>query len=77
MFGQSRNCTLSSVTTNGSTLAGATEVSFANSGSGAAIVAGGPLLPGQSVTFTATAPDTLNAISYTATGTTLLISVVA
>lgn len=72
--GVQRTSTMYSATNAGSTAAGATEISFLNSGAAAAVVAGGSLPAGQALTFDARYPDTLGAIAYDATGTTLLIS---
>jgi len=61
-------------TTTGNTTAGARMVSFQNTGTANATVAGGTLPPGQTLTFEAPSDATIGAISYVATGTTLLIA---
>lgn len=68
---------VSSVSNAGSTAANAIQVSFANTGTTAAIVAGTSLPANASVSFNAPSGRTINAITYDATGTTLLIAVLA
>jgi len=71
-----RSATLTSATGPGTTPAGCTQASFANTGVTAALVAGAQLGPGDSVTFDARGNDTLATIAYDATGTTLLVATV-
>lgn len=63
-------------TTTGTVAAGATSASFLNTGTVNATVAGGVLIPGMGFEFSADHPDTLAAIAYVATGTTLVITTV-
>lgn len=72
-----RMAALASASTAGTLAAGAMTASFANTGSAAASVAGGTLPAGCAVTFDVPAGNTLGAIAYDATGTTLMISTVA
>ncbi len=69
-----RTSALTSSTGSGSTTAGLYAVSFNNIGNAAATVAGGSLPAGQSLTFQGAMNDTLAAITYNATGTTLLVA---
>jgi hypothetical protein len=73
----SRTAAMTTTTTTGNTAAGLNGVSFFNNGSIAATVAGGSLPAGQSVTFQANGTDTIGAIAYVATGTSLLIATLA
>jgi hypothetical protein len=61
-------------TTSGAIAAGAKSVSFVNTGSANATVAGAVLKPTEAVRFTTEGSDTLAAIAYNATGTELLIT---
>ena len=63
-------------TTTGTVAVGATSASFMNTGTANATVAGGVLIPGMGFEFSADHPDTLAAIAYVATGTTLVITTV-
>lgn len=65
---------ITSSTTTGTVAAGTFSVSFNNTGSAAATVAGGSLPAGSIVSFEAPNGGTLDAIAYDGTGTTLLIS---
>jgi len=58
----------------GNTVAGARMVSFENTGTGDATVAGGVLSAGKIVTFEAPSDSTISAIAYDGTGTTLQIA---
>ena len=70
-----RTPTLQNVTAAGTVAAGAVMVSILNTGTTAATVAGGQLLPGASITWSPPKGETLAAIGYTATATaTLAIS---
>lgn len=69
-----RTPTILSTTTTGTVAAGATSVGFSNEGTVAATVAGGTLPAGRTVSFIAPDGDTLAAIAYTATGTTLVVA---
>ena len=69
-----RTPTILSTTTTGTVAAGATSVGFSNEGTVAATVAGGALPAGRTVSFIAPDGDTLAAIAYTATGTTLVVA---
>lgn len=71
-----RAADLTTSTTTGTVAAGATSVGFSNEGAVAATVAGGQLLAGRTVSFDTNGADTLAAIPYTATGTTLVIATV-
>jgi hypothetical protein len=70
---------LSSSTTTGTVPAGAIQISFANTGAGPATIGsnGVTIPPGATLDFQAASGGTLGAISYVATGTTLLIATVA
>lgn len=72
--GSVRTASLSTVTGAGSVAAGARSVAIANAGTAPAQVAGSALAAGGSVEFTASDGDTLSAISYDATGTSLQIA---
>jgi hypothetical protein len=66
---------LENATAAGTVAAGAVQVSILNTGTTAATVAGGQLLPGASITWSPPKGETLAAIEYTATATaTLAIS---
>lgn len=69
-----RTPALLSTTTTGTVAAGATSVGFSNEGTVAATVAGGSLPAGRTVSFIAPDGDTLAAIAYIATGTTLVVA---
>lgn len=69
-----RTPTILSTTTTGTVAAGATSVGFSNEGTVAATVAGGSLPAGRTVSFIAPDGDTLAAIAYIATGTTLVVA---
>lgn len=60
------------LTSAGTVAAGAKSVTFFNSGSADATVAGGPLAPNRGVTFSVDGADTLGAIDYTASATATL-----
>lgn len=68
-----RTPALTRATAAGSIVAGATYVSVANIGNANATVLGQVIEPGLSIPFPTRAGETLAAISYDATGTTLLI----
>jgi hypothetical protein len=74
--GIARTATLTRTSATGSTPVGCTQVSFANKGTASAAVGGDRLDPGDTWTIDARGNDTLNAIAYDATGTTLLIATV-
>lgn len=63
-------------TTTGLVAAGANSVAIANIGSAAGTVKGVNLPPGCAISFAANGSDTLDAISYVATGTIFLITTV-
>ena len=67
-----RTAAFSTVTAGGTVAAGAKQVSFFNSGTTAATVAGGSLPQGQGVTFNTQGSDTLSAITYVASATAIL-----
>jgi hypothetical protein len=69
------NVSNTSSTTTGNTVA-AFEVSFLNSGTANATVAGGPLPPNFVITYRAPIGAVINPIAYDATGTTLNISTI-
>ena len=72
--GVARVAGLTSATGAGATSGNQVQVFFYNSGSAAATVAGQSLAAGASINFAVNHPsDTIAAISYNATGTTLLI----
>ena len=67
-----RTAAFSTVTAGGTVAAGAKTVSFFNSGTTAATIAGGSLPQGQGVTFNTQGSDTLSAITYVASATAIL-----
>jgi hypothetical protein len=70
-----RTPTVTNATAAGTVAAGAVQVSILNTGTTAATVAGGQLLPGASITWSPPKGETLAAINYTASATaTLAIS---
>jgi len=71
--GTQRTTTYSSTNTSGTVALGAKHVSIANNGSAAGIVGSNSLPKGAVATFPTTGSDTLNAITYNATGTEFLI----
>lgn len=71
-----RAASLVSATAAGSVAAGATSAEFENAGGANATVAGAALPAGKKVRFVAPEADTLGAIAYDGTGTTLLIAAV-
>jgi hypothetical protein len=70
--GTARTASLAQVTSSGTVSAGAQSVTFANVGTANATVAGGALAPNQTVSFSVNYPDTLAAITYTASATAIL-----
>jgi len=70
----SLTATLDSSSGSSSTSAGLHMVSFYNSGSANATIAGGTLAAGLTITFEAPVGQTIGAIAYNATGTTLVIA---
>ena len=67
-----RTAAFATFTAAGNVAAGAKTVSFFNSGTTAATVAGGSLPQGQGVTFNTQDSDTLGAIAYVASATAIL-----
>lgn len=70
--GTSRTASLTQVTSSGTVSAGAQSVTFANVGTANATVSGGTLAPNQTVSFSVNYPDTIGAITYTASATAIL-----
>jgi hypothetical protein len=73
VLGQQRTPSYTSTTTTGTVSAGTKSVSFYNAGFFNATVLGTTLSAGDTITFQAPDQDTLGAIAYVATGTTLRI----
>lgn len=67
-------CTMTTATAAGTVAAGARSVSIANSGTADATVAGGSLPAGAAIAWDAPVGASLGAITYDATGTTLMIA---
>jgi hypothetical protein len=76
VVGITRTASLTRTSLAGSTPSGCTQVSFANKGTASAAVGGDRLDPGDTWTIDTHGNDTLNAIQYDATGTTLMIATV-
>lgn len=72
--GVQRTPSFTITSTTGTVSAGAKSVAFYNSGAANATVAGSTLAPFEFIRFAVTGSDTLAAITYTATGTTLKIT---
>lgn len=67
-------CTMTTATAAGTVATGARSVSFANSGTADATVAGGSLPAGAAIAWEAPVGAALAAVAYDATGTTLMVA---
>ena len=72
--GTSRALTVTVATGEGTTTAGSTTLGFAVTGTAAATVAGAAVPSGTSFSIDAPDGDTIGAVTYDATGTTLIIT---